>query len=113
MRESTMRMLCPYRVLTEEHKAMAVGTGDCTTQSFYFCELDVCAAYHDGKCMRAQETICKAADVAPVRHGAWIEHESGELICSCCGIVQEDDPYRTKYCPDCGAKMDGKENSSC
>ena len=42
-----------------------------------------------------------AADVAPVRHGRWLEDET----CSkgrCEIPVMED-----KYCPNCGAKMDG------
>ena len=54
------------------------------------------------------------ADVAPVRHGYWIEQENWApddyyYTCSACG---ED--YNTIYgtpdynfCPHCGAKMDG------
>ena len=57
-----------------------------------------------------------AADVAPVRHGYWIEQENWALddyyyTCSACG---ED--YNTidgtpdyNFCPNCGAKMDEKE----
>ena len=56
-----------------------------------------------------------AADVAPVRHGYWVEQENWATddyyyTCSACG---ED--YNTIYgtppdynfCPHCGAKMDG------
>ena len=54
------------------------------------------------------------ADVAPVRHGYWIEQENWApddyyYTCSACG---ED--YNTidgtpdyNFCPNCGAKMDG------
>ena len=53
-----------------------------------------------------------SADVAPVKHGKW-EYEHGAWQCSNCG---EDNPYGidydtarfSKYCPNCGAKMDGE-----
>lgn len=53
-----------------------------------------------------------SADVAPVRHGRWIETiENGKMkrITSCCGDDQTKltSWYRPKYCPNCGAKMDG------
>ena len=55
-----------------------------------------------------------AADVAPVRHGRWIDAypdiEPNLMfmygICSECGFEQAISKY-LKYCPDCGAKMDG------
>ncbi len=52
-------------------------------------------------------------DVAPVVHGEWIHSEIiGELYnCSVCGgscWYYDVDGYlgRSKYCPNCGAKMD-------
>lgn len=42
-----------------------------------------------------------AADVAPVRHGRWLEDGTCSK-CRCDIPVMED-----KYCPNCGAKMDG------
>ena len=53
------------------------------------------------------------ADVAPVRHGRWIDAypdiEPNPMfmygICSECGFEQAISKY-LKYCPDCGAKMD-------
>lgn len=72
----------------------------------------------------------QAADVAKVRHGEWvitkkILHSDNPYLdddyylrveCSECGLcVQETrggygypTPITTSYCPDCGAKMDGK-----
>ena len=63
----------------------------------------------------------QAADVAPVRHGRWerigIKGRKGLPIypcCSVCGIVSA--AFRSewegirgpwKFCPNCGAKMDG------
>lgn len=53
-----------------------------------------------------------AADVAPVRHGYWIDNGANgykwAFICSRCGYVDghpSDDRYN--FCPSCGARMDG------
>lgn len=51
------------------------------------------------------------ADVEPVRHGHWIEDKYGPVFeCSECGYAT--DYLLTNYCPECGAKMDGKENDN-
>lgn len=50
-----------------------------------------------------------AADVAPVRYGEWIER-AWRPTCSLCGFSGSliDAPISPfKYCPNCGAKMDG------
>ena len=53
-------------------------------------------------------------DVQEVRHGRWIANDLGgykwAYYCSECGWV-DGYPFndRHKYCPHCGAKMDGKE----
>lgn len=39
--------------------------------------------------------------------GHWIDITFDESICSVCKNPQE---YETKYCPECGAKMDGDNN---
>ena len=57
-----------------------------------------------------------AADVAPVRHGRWIEEcEESLYSCSACGtewVTIEGTPKENDmdFCPHCGAKMDGREN---
>ena len=54
-------------------------------------------------------------DAVPVVHGRWKEDTGGYgfWICSHCGFVSEasgaDMLY--KFCPVCGAKMDGKDGS--
>ena len=66
----------------------------------------------------------KPADVAPVRHGRWEEmHYEGGILdgtnfdrCSVCGYerVFDDPAFKTgfRYCPSCGAKMDGERRDS-
>ena len=52
----------------------------------------------------------QAADVAPVRHGRWVEQEKytfGTMYdCSICGNRILDNGHSWNYCPNCGAKMD-------
>ena len=53
-------------------------------------------------------------DVAPVRHGRWID--KGEYaVCTECGGRSgtqydgvEPVPFRSQFCPNCGAKMAGE-----
>lgn len=55
------------------------------------------------------------ADVVEVRHGHWLLDSSGAEFCSECGEYPFDDGeyhisgWSSKYCPNCGAKMDGEE----
>ena len=58
-----------------------------------------------------------AADVEEVKHGEWIlEREpNGEPYCFHCSVCDDDFHYisivtKYPYCPNCGAKMDGKGN---
>ena len=58
----------------------------------------------------------KAVDVAPVRHGRWVEHKhfhhdhyiDSTYECSECNV---EEPLTSDYCPNCGAKMDLEERS--
>lgn len=56
------------------------------------------------------------ADVAPVRHGQWIDKVE-YAVCTECGGRSgtqydgvEPIPLMTQFCPNCGAKMDGELN---
>lgn len=55
---------------------------------------------------------CPVADVVEVRHGQWIRCKTILDIfkCSCC-CDKFFDSEKYKYCPNCGAKMDGGINN--
>ena len=72
---------------------------------------------------RAQRAIldAPAADVAPERHGRWVDNH-----CTACGMMPMGDemwklcdfePPRFEkfmdYCPSCGCHMDGGDNDAC
>lgn len=63
-----------------------------------------------------------SADVTPVRHGRWVnkpliksfKHTNIPVVeCSACGIdfcdIINNHYFMYKYCPNCGAKMDGEQ----
>lgn len=61
--------------------------------------------------------IAKAPTIEaePVRHGRW-EEVSMDTVCTVCGTKFNDEMYwiqgdgmNPNYCPECGAKMDAKE----
>ena len=53
----------------------------------------------------------KAANVAPVRHGRWVEKDKYDFgtfyDCSICGDRILDNGHSWNYCPNCGSRMDG------
>ena len=59
------------------------------------------------------------ADVAEVKHGSWTFARSGrKVVCSCCEMPAPFDKkvgyhtlWSSPYCPNCGAKMDGKDTN--
>lgn len=78
-----------------------------------------CNSYHGVRCRAcgtgdAIDIIEDAptADVAPVVHGRWVTHyRSGTpvaegYVSTCCDMWNN---RKSDYCPNCGAKMDGKE----
>ena len=57
-----------------------------------------------------------AADVVEARHGEW-EVRGQDVCCSVCGGESAYNPFGASkfsiYCPNCGAKMDGKGEGEC
>lgn len=79
--------------------------------------------YANGNMTWAERDDCKKrleelspADVVPVRHGKWLKEDRGHVeydaVCSVCGFdwMWSDRGY-FKFCPGCGAKMDGHGES--
>lgn len=63
----------------------------------------------DNAMIAAQNALDEMPTIEPeVRHGRWTkdgcEHRYFYYRCSVCGV---DKDGRTKFCPNCGAKMDG------
>lgn len=59
------------------------------------------------------DVICILQDVPPaplpVVHGSWMQgdlYDYGD-VCSVCDYDSSMEPCKMKYCPNCGAKMDG------
>ena len=76
----------------------------------------------DLSCEKFEAAIRKiqAADVAPVRHGRWEEWDDGfggtYYHCSVCGedwCTIDGTPAENgmRYCPQCGARMDGGKDA--
>lgn len=77
------------------------------------------ASYYAGfqYALNMLKQISSAADVQQVVHGEWDDYGAG-VCCSICGIslFHQDEnnnwgiePSKFEFCPNCGARMDGKE----
>ena len=63
--------------------------------------------------MNENRGINTLADVAPVRHGRWIcrnKWKPSEFKYEC-SICHDGSDLESKYCPNCGAKMDGGDGN--
>lgn len=57
------------------------------------------------------ESRVPTEDVAPVVHGRWVKEKPDVIVhwgCSACKNCYYLDEPIAKYCPNCGAKMDGE-----
>lgn len=53
-----------------------------------------------------------AADVAPVKHGHWEVGYFNDRVCSYCLHPDNNlNDFPHTYCPHCGAKMNGSDNT--
>lgn len=59
----------------------------------------------------------RTVDAAPVVHGRWIDRPTmkGQVYCSECATLEKetDSNYRSRHCPNCGARMDGGKDNGC
>ena len=63
--------------------------------------------------MRGDVIDAPAADVAPVRHGRWIcrnKWKPSEFKYEC-SICHDGSDLESKYCQNCGARMDGDSDA--
>ena len=76
----------------------------------------LCRVIFEDDFKRAIKKIPKGdiVDVAPVRHGRWVEKEKytfGIMYdCSLCGDRILDNGHSWNYCPNCGADMRGSND---
>lgn len=77
-------------------------------------------AYRNGYAKGREDAL--AADVVEVRHGEWIEKDDGWggvlytcSACRCDWTTIDGTPFENnmRYCPECGAKMDGERREVC
>lgn len=95
---------------------VALGTGGLTMTEYLERETAVMRLMQDGCSAKNVQSIMElpAADVAPVRHGRWaLNKKYGDYECSECGQgdvkAMDFTNLKMRYCPNCGAKMDGAE----
>ena len=85
-----------------------------------YCDGGACKDSGNSECAEYRKIrLIPAADVEVVRHGVWVEYWDDNYLswshkCSKCGnfpLTKDEtmhDEVLSKYCPNCGAKMDGK-----
>lgn len=71
---------------------------------------DGCTDVDCGECIQELIDDAEPEDIQPVRHGRWIDRTEAyndvpKYSCSQCGFVHIG--LRTRFCPECGTKMDG------
>ena len=78
--------------------------------------IDTLAEWHDDAITNRLNNL-SSVDAVPVRHGRWITYELqingyAHATCECtvCGAFRPNTLFPMKYCPDCGARMDGEQN---
>ena len=50
--------------------------------------------------------------VAPVVHGEWLCAETDDEQFFLCSVCNNKEYWESNYCPECGAKMDAKQEES-
>ena len=72
------------------------------------------SSFHKGYVQAIEDLAdIPAAKVSPGRHGYWVKEKRDVLIhwhCSACKECYFLEEPNAKYCPNCGAKMDEKED---
>ncbi len=66
-----------------------------------------CEGIPDAVCQENSCSSCKARQIIGIGYrkqskGEWVKNDHGDNICSCCRLPAN---YKSRYCPDCGAKL--------
>ena len=80
-----------------------------------YSELEPETGYHNLKWCAMEEAhdvllALPAVDAVPVVHGRWVKRKTWDKsVCSNCSFENAE---MTKFCPECGAKMDGGKGNA-
>lgn len=89
----------------------ALGIGRCNPDLLPFCNRPYAAGWNGVVNIIENAPTVDAVEVV---HGRWIDRPTvkGQVYCSECATLEKatDSNYRSRYCPNCGAKMDGDGN---
>lgn len=83
------------------------------TDNYNCAEVECWSADYTMGFERAMDIVSKALplNVAIVKHGRWLDNKD-YVLCSECGALwnyYDNDTRNFKYCPACGARMDGDD----
>lgn len=74
--------------------------------------LRIAALIEENKALHQGAKHLTAVEAAPVVHGTWLNNGiHGSVLCRCSECHYDAAAYSFRYCPICGAKMDGEGKS--
>lgn len=74
--------------------------------------LRIAALIEENKALHQDVRHLTAVDAVPVVHGRWLSNGiHGSVLCRCSECHYDAAAYSFRYCPMCGAKMDGEGES--
>ena len=112
-RDALIRDISEKIDISKAERAAAIKRG--RYDDAYFYSGEVCIAR---RIRRYVSMFAPTVDAEPVVHARWVHRcrriaiELWEWCCSACGELPPGDQqlaYTLRYCPNCGAKMDKKE----
>lgn len=69
----------------------------------------IAALIEENKALHQDVRRLTAVEVAPVVHGRWLSNGiHGSVLCRCSECHYDAAAYSFRYCPNCGAKMNGE-----
>lgn len=78
----------------------------------------IAALIEENKALHQDAKHLTADDAVPVVHGRWRQVDEDAWTCTACGNIWTfldggPNENNAKYCPVCGAKMNGEEDAEC